>query len=76
MTVILIVLLEDFKFLLAVLPTSKPKRPGLVKPGTRPRAPEGLEALMALPRDCLKPDIASTKHIPASTLKSDAYSDV
>ena len=40
--VILIALLEDFKSLPAVLPTSKPKRPGLVKPTTRLRAPEGL----------------------------------
>ena len=35
MMVILIALLEGFKSLLAVLPTSRPKRPGLVKPGTR-----------------------------------------
>jgi hypothetical protein len=70
----LIALLEDFKSLPAVLPTSKPKRPGLVKPGTRPRAPEGLEGLegLAWPRDCLKPDIASTKPIPASTPKPDS----
>jgi hypothetical protein len=76
MMVILIALLEDFKSLLAVLPTSEAKRPGLVKPGTRLTAPEGLEGLVVWPRDCLKPDTASTKPIPASTLKSDAYSGV
>ena len=78
--VILIALLEDFKSLPAMLPTCKPKRPGLVKPGTRPRGllrglvcgePDWLGHVFAL-----KPDIASTKPISASTPKSDSDSVV
>jgi hypothetical protein len=48
-----------------VLPARKFKWPGLVKPGIRPRAPEGLIVL--------SPDIASAGSRSAFTLKSDAF---